>query len=96
MEGVHEKVVGTDYEVKIMMGDYQGSSCFSSPAWGDHSVPHISSTIGLTLRPCINWGQTNHPTAAVGSLNFEYKPGTIVIVDQFMISPRAESYFLCW
>ncbi len=87
MEGVHEKVVGTDYgEVKIMMGDYQGEAVAFLPRHGgDHSVPPHLINYRANIKALYKLGVKRIiATAAVGSLNFEYKPGTIVIVDQFI------------
>jgi 5'-methylthioadenosine phosphorylase len=87
MEDAHDQVVATDYgEVKVTVGNYAGRPVAFLPRHGgDHSVPphlvnyraNIAALYKLGVKRII-------ATAAVGSLNFEYKPGTIVIVDQFI------------
>ena len=87
LEDVREEAISTDYgEVKLTRGSYKGRPVAFMPRHGgDHSVPphrinyraNIAALHRLATKRII-------ATAAVGSLNPEFKPGSIVIVDQFI------------
>jgi len=87
MDDAQNKVVSTSYgDAMVTLGYFQGRPVAFMPRHGgDHSVPphminyrgNIEALYRLGVKRII-------ATAAVGSLNFDYKPGSIVVVDQFI------------
>lgn len=87
IEDAHDQVVPTGYgEVKVMLGHYQGRPVAFMPRHGgDHSVPPHLINYRANIEALYKLGVKRIiATAAVGSLNFEYKPGSIVVMDQFI------------
>ncbi len=87
MENAEEQVVSTRYgDTRIMVGYYKGRPIAFMPRHGgDHSVPPHLINYRANIEALYKLGAKRIiATAAVGSLNFEYKPGSIVVVDQFI------------
>ncbi|NLW45064.1 MAG: S-methyl-5'-thioadenosine phosphorylase [Syntrophomonadaceae bacterium] len=87
LEDVREEAISTDYgEVKLTRGSYKGRPVAFMPRHGgDHSVPPHRINYRANIAALHRLGTKRIiATAAVGSLNPEFKPGSIVIVDQFI------------
>jgi len=87
LEDVREEAISTDYgEVKLTRGSYKGRPVAFLPRHGgDHSVPPHRINYRANIAALHRLGTKRIiATAAVGSLNPEFKPGSIVIVDQFI------------
>jgi len=87
LEGIRHEVVDTEYgQVKVIRGRHEGREVAFLPRHGgDHSVPPHLINYRANIDALKKLGVTRIiATAAVGSLNFDYKPGAIVIVDQFI------------
>jgi len=87
LEDVREEAISTDYgEVKLTRGSYKGRPVAFMPRHGgDHSVPPHRINYRANIAALHRLGTKRIiATAAVGSLNPEFKPVSIVIVDQFI------------
>ncbi|MGI6548971.1 MAG: S-methyl-5'-thioadenosine phosphorylase [Syntrophomonadales bacterium] len=87
MENTENRVITTSYgETRVMVGQYKGRTIAFMPRHGgDHSVPPHLINYRANIEALYKLGVKRIiATAAVGSLNFEYKPGSIVVVDQFI------------
>jgi len=87
LKGVKQETVTTSYgNVQVNVGEYSGKQvAFLARHGQDHSIPphlvnyraNIAALKKLNVRSIF-------ATAAVGSLNFNMKPGHFVFVDQFL------------
>lgn len=87
MEDAHTKVVSTSHgDTRVTTGNFRGRPVAFMPRHGgDHSVPPHMINYRANIEAMYELGVKRIiATAAVGSLNFEYKPGSIVVVDQFI------------
>lgn len=87
LDNTREVLVDTAYgSVKLTYGEYQGHEIIFIPRHGEkHSVPPHLINYRANIMALKQVGVTNVlATAAVGSLNFELKPGQFVLVDQFL------------
>lgn len=87
LDHTRELVVDTPYgSVSLTRGEYQGYEVAFIPRHGEkHSVPPHLVNYRANIMALKQLGVTNVlATAAVGSLNFELKPGQFVLVDQFL------------
>lgn len=87
LENTSEERITTPYgEVLVTLGQHQSKRVAFIPRHGgDHSVPPHLINYRANIEALRSLGVHRIvATAAVGSLNFEYKPGTIVIIDQFL------------
>lgn len=87
LDNISEHIQTTSYgPVKILMGDYQGQQVAFIPRHGmDHKVPPHLVNYRANIKALQEIGVKNIiATAAVGSLNFEFKPGSFVLADQFL------------
>lgn len=87
LDNIREIVVDTIYgRVKLMAGSYQGTEIAFIPRHGsDHGVPPHLINYRANIMALHQSGVKNIiATAAVGSLNFELKPGQYVLADQFL------------
>jgi len=78
--------VNTEYgEVKVFLAQVDDREVYFLPRHGlGHSVPpHLVNT-ELIFVLFKSWSSKIIATNAVGSLNPEIKPGTVVLVDQFL------------
>ncbi len=87
LDDIREIIVDTVYgQVKLMTGSYQGIEIAFIPRHGsDHGVPPHLINYRANIMALHQSGVKNIiATAAVGSLNFELKPGQYVLADQFL------------
>lgn len=87
LEEVRSQEVVTKYGAALVnLGRYQGKNVAFLPRHGgDHSVPPHLINYRANIMALSQLGVSRIiATAAVGSLNFDYKPGSIVVVDQFL------------
>ena len=87
LEEVRSQEVTTKYgTASVNLGRYQGKVVAFLPRHGgDHSVPPHLINYRANIMALSQLGVKRIiATAAVGSLNFDYKPGAIVVVDQFI------------
>lgn len=87
LEDVREVTVDTVYgRVKFIAGSYQGTEIAFIPRHGsDHGVPPHLINYRANIMALHQSGVKNIiATAAVGSLNYEFKPGQFVLADQFL------------
>jgi len=87
LENVRETIEKTPYgEVKILLGNYAGRELAFIPRHGaDHSVPPHLINYRANIKALQQVGVKNIiATAAVGSLQYDYKPGVYVLADQFI------------
>lgn len=87
LDNISEHIQTTSYgPVKILMGYYQGQQVAFIPRHGmDHKVPPHLVNYRANIKALQEIGVKNIiATAAVGSLNFEFKPGSFVLADQFL------------
>lgn len=73
-------------QVKITLGDFRGEEvAFIARHGSDHSVPPHLVNYRANIKALQEIGVKHiFATAAVGSLNFEFKPGSLVLADQFI------------
>lgn len=87
LENISEHIQSTPYgQVKVLMGYYQGQQVAFIPRHGmNHKVPPHLVNYRANIKALQEIGVKNIiATAAVGSLNFEFKPGSFVLADQFL------------
>jgi len=87
LEDVQQEVISTSYgEVRLTRGRFQGRPVAFMPRHGgDHSVPPHRINYRANIAALHQLGTKRIiATAAVGSLNPDFKPGSMVIVDQFI------------
>lgn len=87
LDNISEHIQATPYgSVKVLMGYYQGHQVAFIPRHGmDHKVPPHLVNYRANIKALQELGVKNIiATAAVGSLNFEFKPGSFVLADQFL------------
>lgn len=87
LDDVREVVQNTKYgSVKVTIGKFEGHEVGFIPRHGsDHSVPPHLINYRANIMALKELGVENIiATAAVGSLNFELKPGHFVLADQFL------------
>ncbi|MGI5911991.1 MAG: S-methyl-5'-thioadenosine phosphorylase [Syntrophomonadaceae bacterium] len=87
LDDVTEITQETPYgSVFIMKGKYQGSEVAFIPRHGgNHSIPPHLINYRANIMALHQIGVKNIlATAAVGSLHFEFKPGKLVLADQFL------------
>lgn len=87
LDDVEEFVQDTRYgQVKGAKGKYEGIEVAFIPRHGvDHSVPPHMINYRANIMALKNLGVENIiATAAVGSLNFDIKPGQYILADQFL------------
>jgi 5'-methylthioadenosine phosphorylase len=87
LNDTRETIVETEYgQVKVVSGSYQETEVAFIPRHGStHSVPPHLVNYRANIMALHQMGIKNIiATAAVGSLNFEYKPGFYVLADQFL------------
>ncbi|MDD3852469.1 MAG: S-methyl-5'-thioadenosine phosphorylase [Syntrophomonadaceae bacterium] len=92
LEGVKEQVVENRYgKVKLLTGFYEDEEiAFIARHGSDHSVPPHLINYRANIMALKQIGVKHIiGTAAVGSLHFEYKPGDIVLADQFLDFTRS-------
>ncbi|MGI5920128.1 MAG: S-methyl-5'-thioadenosine phosphorylase [Syntrophomonadaceae bacterium] len=82
-----EYVQGTEYgDVKVLVGKHNGIEVAFIPRHGSkHSVPPHLINFRANIMALYKIGvRSILGTAAVGSLNYDYKPGEVVLADQFL------------
>lgn len=82
-----EQIVENEYgTAQVTLGSHKGQQvAFMARHGGDHSVPPHLINYRANIKAMQMLGvERIIATAAVGSLNFDYKPGSLVIVDQFL------------
>ena len=87
LEDVQQEVISTSYgEVRLTRGRFQGRPVAFMPRHGgDQSVPPHRINYRANIAALHQLGTKRIiATAAVGSLNPDFKPGSMVIVDQFI------------
>ncbi|QGT99093.1 5'-methylthioadenosine phosphorylase [Candidatus Syntrophocurvum alkaliphilum] len=87
LDNVKEVEQKTKYgDVKVLIGDYKGIEIAFIPRHGSkHSVPPHLINYRANIMALHHLGVKNIlATAAVGSLNYEFKPGQFVLADQFI------------
>lgn len=87
LENRREVIQETRYgPVAVTVGSYQGMEVAFIPRHGArHSVPPHLVNYRANILALYKMGVRNIlATAAVGSLNYEFKPGQFVLVDQFL------------
>jgi 5'-methylthioadenosine phosphorylase len=87
LEDTHEIIQETPYgNAAIMIGKYQGNEVAFIPRHGGgHSIPPHLINYRANIMALHMIGVKNIlATAAVGSLHFDYKPGSYVLADQFL------------
>ncbi|MDW7674552.1 MAG: S-methyl-5'-thioadenosine phosphorylase [Bacillota bacterium] len=87
LENVSEEKVLSEYgEVTVKLGEYQGiKTAFMARHGAGHTVPPHLVNYRANIRALQILGvQKIIATAAVGSLELQYRPGDFVIVDQFL------------
>lgn len=87
LDNVQEQVINTLYgDAKVITGKYQGTEvAFLARHGVNHSVPpHLINYRANIMALKILGVKNIIATAAVGSLHFEYKPGSFVLADQFL------------
>lgn len=87
LEDMQELIFTTPYgKAKCRLGRYKEREVVFMARHGeDHSVPPHLINYRANMRALRDLGVNRViATAAVGSLNFDLKPGTLVIVDQFL------------
>ncbi|MEA1960358.1 MAG: S-methyl-5'-thioadenosine phosphorylase [Bacillota bacterium] len=87
LDNIQESVESTPYgDVKILMGSYNGEEVAFIPRHGsDHSVaPHMINYRANIMALKQLGVDCIIATAAVGSLQFDLKPGEFVLADQFL------------
>ncbi len=87
LDNVQEIIQPTEYgEVKVMIGDFEGTGVAFIPRHGmGHSLPPHLINYRANIMALNQLGVQNIlATAAVGSLNYEFKPGHIVLANQFI------------
>lgn len=98
LNDVKEVAENTKYgEVKAIVGTYNQEEIVFIPRHGaDHSVPPHLINYRANILALKQMGiETIIATAAVGSLNFDLKPGQYVLADQFLdfTKVRQQSFF---
>ena len=87
LENIKEIAVDTIYgQIKALTGFYEGIEIAFIPRHGaDHGVPPHLINYQANIMALHQMGVENIiATAAVGSLNYEFKPGQFVLADQFL------------
>lgn len=87
LEAMKDEVIETEYgSVRARIGEYRGREVVFMARHGeDHSVPPHLINYRANIRAMQVLGiRRIIATAAVGSLNFDLKPGTLVVVSQFL------------
>lgn len=92
LENPQEHLQTTRYgAVKILLGTYREQEvAFIARHGADHSVPPHLVNYRANIQALHEIGvKYVMATAAVGSLHFDYKPGTLVLADQFLDFTRS-------
>lgn len=87
IEDMEERLIATPYgEAKVITGLFQGEEVAFLARHGEkHSVPpHLINYRANIMALKMLGVQNIIATAAVGSLYFEFKPGNIILADQFL------------
>ncbi len=87
LDDIKEIIQDTKYgQVKVMVGNFEGHEVAFIPRHGsNHSVPPHLINYRANIMALKELGVHNiMATAAVGSLNFDLKPGHFVLADQFL------------
>lgn len=87
IDGMEERLIATPYgEAKVITGQFQGTEVAFLARHGEkHSVPpHLINYRANIMALKMLGVQNIIATAAVGSLHFEFKPGNIILADQFL------------
>ena len=92
LEDVQQEVISTSYgEVRLTRGRFQGRPVAFMPRHGgDHSVPPHRINYRANIAALHQLGTKESSPLRLLVLNPDFKPGSMVIVDQFSsILPRA-------
>lgn len=92
LDNLSEHIQSTEYgKVRVLLGYYQGQQVAFIPRHGmDHKVPPHLVNYRANIKALQELGVKNIlGTAAVGSLNFDFKPGSLVLADQFLDFTRS-------
>jgi 5'-methylthioadenosine phosphorylase len=87
LDHIQEQTIATPYgEVSLLQGTYKGQEVLFLNRHGKgHSVPpHLINYRANIKALQLAGADKIITTAAVGSLNFDYKPGMLVLPDQFL------------
>lgn len=87
LENATTEIIDTAYgQAKVTIGTYNGKSVAFMPRHGaGHSIPPHKINYRANIAALKQLGVTQvFATAAVGSLQLEYKPGSLVLVDSFL------------
>jgi len=98
LENTRTIVETTRYgDVQMTLGTYQGEEMAFIPRHGaNHSVPPHLINFRANIKALRQVGvEVIMATTAVGSLNFDFKPGTFVLADQFLdfTKTRVSTFF---
>ncbi|MGE5397821.1 MAG: S-methyl-5'-thioadenosine phosphorylase [Chitinophagales bacterium] len=94
LNDIEDHVIETDYgDAAVKLGNYKGFPvAFMARHGENHSVPPHLINYRANIKAFQQLGVKRIiSTAAVGSLNFDFKPGSLIIVNQFLDFTRGRN-----